>query len=268
MTMRISLFQGPIAAATPAHNLQRMAEAAVDCAGGLLVCPEMFLTGYAIGRAAAEQLAEPVDGPAARRAAMIAKETGTAMLYGYPERGDDGHVYNAAILIDQDGATLLNYRKCHLFGEIDRSMFRAGDRPSPIVDLFGFKTGVLICYDIEFPEAVRDLALRGAELIAVPTALMQPYDVIAKTVVPARAVENQVFVAYANHCGQEGNLEYCGHSCIVGPDGVDLVRAGTGEEIVAAEIDSAALELSRPDYTYLADRRPELYGTLTKVPRS
>ena len=260
--MRISLFQGPIAAGTPAENVQRMAEAAVDCAGGLLICPEMFLTGYAIGRDAAEELAEAVDGPAARRAAMIARETGTALLYGYPERAGDGRVYNAAILIDDEGQTLLNYRKTHLFGELDRSMFQAGDAAAPVVELNGFKLGVLICYDIEFPETVRDLALRGAELVAVPTALMQPYDVIAKTVVPARAVENQVFVAYANHCGQEGNLEYCGHSCVVGPDGVDLVRAGTGEEIVAAEIDRAALDLSRPEYTYLADRRPELYGTL------
>ena len=168
--MQVSLFQGPEKAGTPAENLELMAEVAARCGGGLLICPEMFLSGYAIGRKAAERLAEPVDGPSARRAAMIARATGTALLYGYPERGADGEVYNTAILIDREGRTLLNYRKTHLFADLDRAMFRPGDACSPVVELDGFRVGVLICYDIEFPEAVRALALQGAELVAVPTA--------------------------------------------------------------------------------------------------
>jgi predicted amidohydrolase len=260
--MQVSLFQGPEKAGTPAENLELMAEVAARCGGGLLICPEMFLSGYAIGRDAAARLAEPVDGPAARRAAMIARATGTALLYGYPERGADGQVYNATILIDREGRTLLNYRKTHLFADLDRAMFQPGDACAPVVDLDGFRVGVLICYDIEFPEAVRALALQGAELVAVPTALMQPYDVIARVIAPARAVENQVFIAYANHCGREAELDYCGLSCIVGPDGVDLARAGRGQETISAEIDRAMLDRSRPLYTYLADRRPELYGAL------
>ncbi|HEX2527009.1 MAG TPA: carbon-nitrogen hydrolase family protein [Geminicoccus sp.] len=260
--MRVTLFQGPEKAGTPAENMERVAEAAAHVEEGLLVCPEMFLSGYAIGREAAERLAEPVDGPSAKRAAMIARATGTALLYGYPERGADGKVYNAAILIDRHGNTLLNYRKSHLFTDLDRSMFQEGDGHSPVVELDGFKVGVLICYDVEFPEAVRSLALAGADLVVVPTALMQPYDVIARTIVPARAVENQVFIAYADHCGVEADLDYCGLSCIVGPDGVDLARAGRGEEVISAELDRDLLERTRPLYTYLADRRPELYAAL------
>ncbi|WP_027133958.1 carbon-nitrogen hydrolase family protein [Geminicoccus roseus] len=260
--MRVRLFQGPLKAGTPAENLEHMAEVAARQEGGLLVSPEMFLSGYNIGREAAARLAEPVDGPSARRAAMIARATGTALLYGYPERGEDGQVYNAAILIDRTGRTLLNYRKCHLFTDLDRAMFQPGPAHAPVVELDGIRVGVLICYDVEFPEAVRALALEGAQLVAVPTALMQPYDVIARTIVPARAIENQVFIAYANHCGREGELDYCGLSCVVGPEGQDLARAGRGEEVVGAEIDLAILDRSRPLYTYLADRRPELYAPL------
>ena len=81
-----------------------------------------------------------------------------------------------------------------------------------------------ICYDVEFPEAVRALALAGAELIAVPTALIRPFDIVARAIVPARAFENQVYVAYAGMCGSEAGLGYCGLSCIVGPDGQDRAR--------------------------------------------
>jgi predicted amidohydrolase len=262
--MWVRLFQGPLRAGTPAENLERLAEVAAREEGGLLVCPELFLTGYAIGRAAVERLAEPADGPSARRAQMIARATGTALLYGYPERAADGQVYNSAILIGRDGRTLLNYRKCHLFGELDRACFAEGSGAAPVVELDGFRLGILICYDVEFPEAVRALALAGAELVVVPTALMQPYDVVARILVPARAIENQVFVAYANRCGTEGDLVYCGLSCLVGPDGTDLARAGRGEEVIGAEIEQAMLERSRPDYTYLADRRPNLYRTLVQ----
>ena len=130
-----------------------------------------------------------------------------------------------------------DYRKCHLFGELDRAMFRAGSGPSALVDLCGVRIGLLICYDVEFPESVRLLALAGADLVAVPTALMDPFEVVARTVVPARAIENQVFLAYANRCGREGDLRYCGQSCVVGPDGADLARAGRGEELILAELD-------------------------------
>jgi 5-aminopentanamidase len=96
----------------------------------------------------------------------------------------------------------------------------------------------------------------------VPTALMDPFEVVARTVVPARAIENQVFLAYANRCGREGDLRYCGQSCVVGPDGADLARAGRGEELILADLDLERLAAARRDNTYLADRRPELYGPL------
>ncbi len=188
--------------------------------------------------------------------------SGIALLLGYPERGEDDAVYNAVQLIDRDGSSLANYRKCHLFGDLDRGMFHAGSGLSEVVELDGVRIGLLICYDVEFPESVRLLALAGADLVAVPTALMDPFEAVARILVPARALENQVFLAYANRCGREGDLRYCGLSCVVGPDGADLARAGRGEQLILADLDLARLAASRLANSYLADRRPELYGPI------
>ena len=143
-------------------------------------------------------------------------------------------------------------------------MFSAGEQVLRPVELNGLKVGVLICYDVEFPENVRRWALAGAELVAVPTALMQPYDFVAQRLVPVRAYENQIFVAYANRCDREGDLAYLGQSCLVAPDGTDLARAGSGEELIMGDIDVAGMAESRRLNTYLADRRPELYASLVQ----
>jgi 5-aminopentanamidase len=263
---RVALYQGPAEPGSVARNLDLLKAKAAAAAGGgarLLICPEMFLSGYNIGREQAARLAEPADGAALMQVAAIARASGIALLLGYPERGADGAIYNAAHLIGRDGGSLANYRKCHLFGDLERGMFRAGDSQAAVVELDGIRIGLLICYDVEFPEAVRLPALAGADLVAVPTALMDPFEVVARTVVPARAIENQLFVAYANRCGREGELRYCGRSCVVGPDGADLVRAGRGEEIVSADLDLDRLRAARRLNAYLRDRRPELYAPLT-----
>ena len=263
--MKIALFQGPEHPADVPENLDRLATVAREAAeqgARLLILPEMFLSGYNIGAEATRRLAESVDGPAAQRAAAIAEETGVALLYGYPELAADGQVFNSAVLIDRDGRRLANHRKTHLFGDIDRSAFSAGSDKPTLAKLDDLCLGILICYDVEFPENVRLLALSGADFIAVPTALMRPYEFVANSLVCARAYENQVFLAYTNRCGQEDDLIYHGLSCIVGPNGLDLARAGVGEELIIAELDPSLLTSSRRLNTFMRDRRPELYGTL------
>ena len=129
-----------------------------------------------------------------------------------------------------------------------------------MVETNGLKVGLLICYDVEFPEAVRALALAGADVVAVPTALIRPFDIVARTLVPARAYENQVYIAYAGLCGSEGGLGYCGLSCIVAPDGRDLARAGDDPALLLAEIDVSAISSGRKQNPYIADRHPALYA--------
>ena len=118
----------------------------------------------------------------------------------------------------------------------------------------------MICYDVEFPEAVRALTCAGADLIAVPTALMEDYCRVAEKVVPARAYESEVYVAYVNRCGSEGETIYCGRSCLVGPDGRDVVRAGLKEALLLADVDKTAIAAAKETNPVLEDLRPELYA--------
>ena len=156
-------------------------------------------------------------------------------------------------------ALLASYAKTHLYGDVDRDAFVPGDVGVVQFRLDGLVAGLLVCYDVEFPEAVRAHALAGTELLVVPTGLMDPYGHIGTVLVPARAYESQVFVAYANRTGAEGEFVYCGASCVIAPDGTELARAGRGEELLVADVDPAVLTASRRVNTHLADRRPELY---------
>jgi len=237
--------------------MRRRALAAEAAQAGLLIFPEMFLTGYNIGDDVFT-LAEPADGPSAAAVEAIARETGISILYGYPERFGN-RFFNSALLIHPTRGPIANYRKTHLYGTEEKRLFAPGD-DLVTADLDGLKIGILICYDVEFPEAVRALALAGAELIAVPTALIEPFDIVSRTLVPARAFENQVYVAYAGMCGSEASLGYCGLSCIVGPDGKDLARAGADPALLIADIDPSAITRGRKKNPYLSDRRAELYG--------
>ena len=93
---------------------------------------------------------------------------------------------------------------------------------------------------------------------------MVPFSFVMDHLIPSRAYENHLFVAYVNRCGREGDIEYLGGSCIIGPDGLDVARAGSGEQLIVAEIDLARLRDHPPLNPYLADRRPELYAGLTE----
>jgi predicted amidohydrolase len=271
--MRIAVHQCNAITADVAANLSRLratASTAAAAGANLLIVPEMYLTGYAIGVEAARRLAEPAHGPSARVVAEIAATEGIAILYGYPERADADRVFNSVQLVDTAGHRLANYRKHHLFGDQERATFATPQESPAIVDVDGWRVGILICYDVEFPEAVRALALAGAEIVVVPTANMTPYEVVATMVVPTRAFENQLFVAYANYCGSEADLHYCGLSCVCGPDGKDVVRAGGVEELIVCDVEHHQLSASRRTFSYLTDRRPALYGTLSQqsdVPR-
>ena len=263
--MRIALYQCPPLPLEPAANLNRLQQRAIEAAqrgAALLVCPEMYLSGYNIGLEAVSALAEPCDGPWAARVADIARENGIAILYGYPERSAEGALFNAVQLIDAQGHPLGNYRKTHLFGELDNSMFSAGGDDYPLLELNGWKLGMLICYDVEFPENVRRLALAGADVVLVPTANMVPYDFVCEVLVRARAFENQCYVAYANYCGGEGEIRYCGLSSVAAPDGTLAAVCGREETLAFAERKRDTLEASRASITYLKDRRAELYRPL------
>jgi predicted amidohydrolase len=264
--MRTALLQSSGRPGSTVENLKTLDEAAGRAAAagaGLLAAPEMFLTGYAIGDDIA-RLAEPADGDCADAIAEIAVRHGLAVAYGYPERSSElsEKVHNSAQLISADGTRLANYRKTHLFGCFERDHFTPGEQPVVQAELGGLTIGLLICYDVEFPENVRAHALAGTDLLLVPTAQMHPFQFVAESVVPVRAFENQMYVAYVNRVGAEGEFEFVGLSTLAGPDGVARTRAGRTEELLLADVDPAFLAASREANPYLRDRRPVLYGSL------
>lgn len=258
--LRLALLQCESMPGDVAANMRRLAQAcedAADAGAHLLVTPEMFLTGYNIGRAAVDAFAAFADGAQHRErveaVAAIARRHGIAVVFGHPERVPGGGVANTAVCVDAGGQVLGHYRKTHLFGDLDRDMFSAGAGDETLFDVRGWNIGMLICYDVEFAENARRLALQGADLIVVPTANMVGFDFVAQHLVPTRAYENQVFVAYANFCGREAELAYGGLSCVAAPDGTVPARGGRLPALVLADLKSEALVEGRRRLRHLAD---------------
>lgn len=263
MTMTVGMYQGPEGLGPEpdvARNLAAIDGAAARAAAAgaqLLVTPELSVTGYDIG-AATTELARPRGGEYHDAIAGIARRHGVTVVAGYPERDGD-RVFNAATVIAPDGAELAHYRKSHLFGDLDRAVFAPGGELPVTFPLGDLTCGLLICYDVEFPEAVRAHADAGTDLLLIPTGLMEPFGRIAEQVVPVRAFESQLYIVYTNHCGRETSLEYCGLSTAAGPDGEVVARAGRDEELLTFSADVEALREARIANTYLRDRRSDLY---------
>jgi predicted amidohydrolase len=239
-------------------NLRRLDEACAQAAArqaAVLVTPEMFTTGYAIGASAVQRLAEPAGGPTERAVAAIARRHRLAVVYGHPERAAGGGAYNAATMLGPDGQVRGRHRKVHLYGDVDRAQFAAGTATPAAFDYDGGRVGMLICYDVEFPEAVRAVAVDGAAAVLVPTANMTGCQQVQDFLVRARACENGCGIGYANYCGADSGFEYNGRSMICGPRGEVLAQAGEDrEELIVADLPAGSAA------SYLTDRRPDLYG--------
>ncbi|MEK1940085.1 MAG: carbon-nitrogen hydrolase family protein [Pseudomonas sp.] len=257
--MRLALWQtqghpGDIAANLA--DLAVQARAAAAAGAELLLCSELWLGGYNL-RA---QPAEAADGPSAQRISELAQEHGIAICYGYAESHESGgKPYNAAQVISANGQRLSNYRKTHLFGAFERTLFTPGDRLQAPFKCGDWSIGLLICFDVELPENVRKLTLQGAELLLIPTALTPEYRAVPDLIVPARAVENQLFVAYCNHSGVEAGLAFLGGSCVAAPDGSKLASAANGEALLIVDLDHGQRAALESTFPYLAGRRPEIY---------
>lgn len=263
--MRLAIYQG---AGVPLHienNLkliEKLAQQSASEGARLLVLPELFLTGYNIGDAIAH-LAEPLSGQSIQTIAQIAQTYRISLIVGLPEREGD-RCYNAAVWVDAKGQVIGSYRKTHLFGDIERRLFTPGDRWL-IHTLDDLTIGILICFDVEFPEAARALAQQGVDLIVVPTANMYPYVLIPELVVPTRALENQIYVAYVNRIGTEDDLTYCGTSRVVAPNGKAIAHAGLDEVLLICDINKDAIVQERQVYDYLKERRTDLFNSLSQA---
>lgn len=217
----------------------------------LIVLPELFLTGYNIGDRVL-QWAEKREGVYSRQIAELSRSNKIAILFGYAEQ-DGKHLFNSAACYDKAGVMIGHHRKLLLPPGFERNYFTPGNGYSSF-SLGGFRIASLICYDAEFPEAFREVTVAGCDLVLVPTALGAQWGIVSRSLIPTRAFENGVFVCYANHCAQENGISYFGGSCIVGPDGNDLARAATTEEVLVGRLDLAAVTSARERLPYHIDR--------------
>lgn len=239
-------------------NLARVEQAAAEAAtngASLLMTPELGLTGYGAGDIIRD-LAEPADGALVQRLQAISAQSGIAIIAGFAEQAG-GTVFNSAVYIDGDAAPVV-YRKSNLYGDYERGLFTPATPGTVTFDHRGVRCGMLICYDVEFPENVRRLALAGVEAVLVPTALPAGYSgaFIADHMIRTRAFENQVFVAYINHCGADERFTFAGSSRIAGPDGSLLASAGShGETLMIVTVNPVDFKVSKAENTYLTDLR-------------
>jgi 5-aminopentanamidase len=252
--MRIAALQMEALAGNVAANLATIAAAAAESAAagaGVLVAPELAVPGYGVGDALRE-LAEPMDGAQVDALAAAAAANGIAIVAGFAERAGDA-IHNAAAFVDPSGRRVV-YRKRQLYGAYEKALFAPGGSLAPLVNIAGVKVGLLVCFDVEFPESVRALALAGAEVVLVPTALPESDHAafIADKMIPVRAFENQVAVAYANWAGRDARFVYAGRSCIVTPDGRDMARAPVeGPTLLVADYTPDEFADSRAANPYL-----------------
>jgi predicted amidohydrolase len=167
-------------------------------------------------------------------------------------------VFDTTVVIAPSGELLTVYDKTHLFDR-EREAFTPGAELQPPFAFAGLRFGVLCCFDIEFPEPARTLALRGAQCLLVPSANMAPWGPTHRAFVRARALEDHCFVAYANAVGSASGYEFEGESCLVDPLGRLLCDAERRETVVWGDVDAAVAGEARAVGDYLAQRRPELY---------
>lgn len=260
--MRLAAFQMVAKKGDIAANLAMIAGAAAEAGAKgahVLVAPELATTAYGSGDLI-RSLAEPADGPQVATLSAMAAEHAIVIVAGFAERAGEA-IYNSAALVTPEGGLTI-YRKCQLYGDYERALFTPGDEPPRVIEVGGMKAGILICYDVEFPEAVRKLALAGAELVLVPTAQPETPDApfIAEKIVPVRAFENGIAIVYADHAGADRRFAYAGRSCIALPDGRDAARApAEGSAVLVADYDPGDFAAARAANPYLRDLRTDLF---------
>ncbi len=256
------------------ENLESMVSAvreAADNQANLIVFPECSLTGYVFSsRREALSFAETLPGPSTERIASLCQELKTYVIFGLLEKEGD-RLFNAAALVGPQGL-IAGYRKNHLpFLGVDRFV-DIGDRPFQVHQTPIGNIGLLICYDIAFPESSRVMTLLGADVLALSTNFPRGRGEKYTHVIIARAFENRVHVVSANRVGSERGYSFAGLSEIVDASGEILSLASPDkEEIIYGEV---SLDSARQKHVtvipgefeldFINDRRPELYDVITR----
>lgn len=262
------------------HLGYAMAEVRAAAARGaqIVVLPELFRSPYFCQdmEPAHFDLAEAVPGPTTQKLGDLARELGVVIVASLFEEAAPGLYYNTTAVLDADGRYLGRYRKSHIPNDplyAEKFYFAPGDEGFRIFETKFAKIGVLICWDQWFPEAARETALRGAEVLVYPTAIGSIDSESAeeharqldawRTIQRSHAIANGLYVAAVNRVGREGGIDFWGHSFCAGPQGELLAEAGRdGPTTLIVRCDRDRSRDVRNWWPFFRDRRTDLYGGL------
>ncbi|WP_342414646.1 carbon-nitrogen family hydrolase [Paenibacillus sp. FSL R10-2782] len=260
----VALIQTHIELGNPPENrshIRTLMEQAVtvELKPDLIVLPEMWNTGYALDRI--HELADQ-EGAETREwiSAFASTHQVNVVAGSIAEKKSDGHVYNTMLVFDRSGAEVASYSKIHLFRLMDEEKYLQPGEEKVLFTLDGgIQAGASICYDIRFPELARSLALSGANLLIVPAEWPHPRLHHWRTLLTARAIENQMYVIACNRVGRSGDTDFFGHSLIIDPWGEIIAEGGEQEDIITGTIESALVQDVRGRIPVFEDRRTSLY---------
>jgi predicted amidohydrolase len=234
-------------------GLRRVAEHGAQ----LVVLPEMWSCGYDYRNLKVLATETP------RILKILLEESHKLSLVivgSMPELDNDGHIYNSAYVID-NGELRGTYRKLHLFSAMREDQFFSPGNTTLVTKTSVGCLGIVICYDLRFPELFRKMALAGAEIICLPAEWPKPRQDHWQILLRARAIENQLFIVAANCCGKQGKLDFPGLSQCISPRGTILDIAGEKNTELVTELDFNELLDYRNKIDILNDRRNDIYGT-------
>ncbi|WP_127530693.1 carbon-nitrogen family hydrolase [Paenibacillus kobensis] len=260
--LKLSLLQMDIKIGEPEANYRKaeqMLHAAVsaDPKPDVIVLPEMWNTGYALEQIG--DLADENGESTQERLSAFAREHQVSIVGGSIAEKREAGVYNTIHAFGRSGEELGQYDKIHLFRLMDEEKHLQPGSRTGTLSIDGMPAGMMICYDIRFPELARKLALSGAKMLFVPAEWPNPRLHHWRTLLQARAIENQMYVIACNRCGQSGETVFFGHSMVIDPWGEVIAESGDQEGILTAEIDPGLVDEVRTRIPVFEDRRPLLY---------
>lgn len=266
--MTLTLVQMDCKLGDPAYNFARAEVFVAEAArrgSDLVLLPELWSTAYDLERA--QELASPLvqhvgEGDAGNwfgRLAGLAEAHGV-WLAGSTLEARDGRFYNCMTIYGPDGRLHAVYRKLHLFRLMQEEAYLAQGVESVVAELPWGQAGLAICYDLRFPELFRTYALHGARIMLIPSEWPHPRRMHWRTLLRARAIENQCFVAACNRVGETNGTSFLGASAVIDPWGETVVEAGEAEALLTVRIDLGQVDAVRSRIPVFEDRRADLYG--------
>lgn len=258
-SLTIALAQIDLALGQPARNLDAVCakiEQAKARGAQVMLLPELWSTAYDLEHAA--EHASALDGGMFAQIAKVARDHQVAVVGSLLE-ARDGRVYNTATFVDERGTRLGHYRKLHLVPMLEEDKYLAGGDAAPVYAASFGQFAMGVCYDLRFPELWRHYALAGARIVFLPAEW--PIQRIAhwRALLPARAIENQIFIAAVNRVGASKGQTFGGRSAIVSPWGELLVEGAESETLLCATIDLDLVSEVRERVPVFRDRRPDVY---------